>query len=34
MKAMRIGRPANLDNLRLGEAEAPTQGPGEIRIEI
>ncbi len=34
MRAMRIGQPASLENLRLGKYEAPAPGPGEIRVRI
>ena len=34
MKAMRIRRPASLDNLILETAEAPPPGPGEIKVRI
>ena len=34
MKAMRLGQPASLENLRLAEAEAPSPAPGEIKVRI
>lgn len=34
MKAMRLGQPASVDNLRLAEAEAPPPGPGEITVRL
>ncbi|MCB2078701.1 MAG: NAD(P)-dependent alcohol dehydrogenase, partial [Novosphingobium sp.] len=35
MKAMRVGQPASLDSLALDTgAEAPTPGPGEIKVRI
>ena len=34
MRAMRLRQPASLDNLYLGETEAPAPGPGEIRVRI
>lgn len=34
MKAMRLGKPANLENLRLEDCEAPAPGPGEITVRI
>jgi NADPH:quinone reductase-like Zn-dependent oxidoreductase len=34
MKAMRIRRPASLDNIRLEAAEAAAPGPGEIRVRV
>jgi len=34
MKAMRIRQPASLDNLYLDSADAPSPGPGEIKVRI
>jgi len=34
MKAMRIGRPASLDTLKLDRAEAPAPGPGEVKVRV
>jgi len=34
MKAMRVTKPASLDNLVLGSAESRAPGPGEIRVRI
>src|SRR5688500_11683613 len=34
MNAMRLGQPASIEALRLGEAEAPRPQPGEIRVRI
>ena len=34
MKALLIDQPGSLDNLRIGEAEPPVAGEGEILIEV
>ena len=34
MKAMRLGQPASLENLKLAEAEAPPPGPGEVLVAV
>jgi NADPH:quinone reductase-like Zn-dependent oxidoreductase len=34
MKTVRLHHPANLDNLKLVDEEAPSPGPGEIKVRI